>query len=211
MPILFFDDPTSIVVSAIDEIMFRIAVQTAFDNALGGRYELVLMSSYNITVDPGEIYNDTYSRPSSTRETISSTPFNETQFPRSRLVNMDVVQSVQVYKTSYAFLGGAVAVMLLAVVVVMPLFHGFWRLGRQPSLSPLETATALGAPLLVATVSSSNATASEIMKTAGGQHVQYGECKTPSPEGDGGANVSRRLQFGQAGEVDRPTNGTVYS
>jgi hypothetical protein len=208
IPILLFDDPTSFVLSAIDELMFRIAVQTAFDNTIGVVFDLAELSSYGLTVE------DTPQGPENTTS-ISIAQFNGTRFPSWRIVDMDVVHSVHVYKASYPFLGGAIAAILLAVVLVIPLFHGFWRLGRQTSIGPLETATALGAPLL-ANVSSSNATAREIMKTAGMQRIRYGEMKASrlcdTLEGEVKArSLQRRLQFGRVEQVDRPTSGWIYS
>jgi hypothetical protein len=43
----------------------------------------------------------------------------------------------------------AVAVGLAGVLAVLPLYVGWWELGRTPSLNPLETGVAMGAPLLL--------------------------------------------------------------
>jgi hypothetical protein len=212
IPILLFNDPTTFVLSAIDELMFRIAVQTAYNNTFGVAFDLVKMSTYESIVR-NITQGDTTSTMSST--TISMGRFNGTRFPSWRIVDMDVVHSVPVYKASYPFLGGAISAVLLAIILVIPLFHGFWRLGRQTSIGPLETAAALGAPLL-ANVPSSNDTAREIMKTAGMQRVRYGEmnasrlCDTLEGEVEAGSR-QRRLQFGRVEQVDRPTSGSIYS
>jgi hypothetical protein len=159
---LLFNDPTTFIRSAIDELMFRIAVQTAFNNTFGGIIELI-RSNQNTTREADGA--------------LGYTTFNGTRFPSSRIVYMEVVRSVESYKTSFAFLGGAIAVVLLAVILVVPLFYGFWILGRPTTLSPLETATAMGAPLLVS-IASSNSTAREIIRMAGKQRVQYSERST---------------------------------
>ncbi|KAF1962682.1 hypothetical protein CC80DRAFT_588213 [Byssothecium circinans] len=211
LPILLFNDPTSFLVSAIDELMFCIAVQTAFNNTFGFAFDLVLMSTYKSKTRNSTTLPDGSVTAEVTTTDITLSVFNGTRFPSWRTVDMDVVQSVQVYKVSYPFLGGAIAVIFLAVVLVVPLFHGFWRLGRQTSIGPLEMATALGAPLLTTTVSSTNGTASEIMKSAGTQRVRYGECNTDTlPGEDDGEIGQRRLQFGRADQVDRPTSGVLY-
>jgi hypothetical protein len=48
-----------------------------------------------------------------------------------------------VYKTNTLILGIGVGLMVVAVLAIMPLFWGFWRLGRKVSMSPLEVAKAL--------------------------------------------------------------------
>ena len=212
-PIIFFNDPSTFVRSAIDELMFRIAVQSAFDNTFGVPFRLKRMSTYE---KESKTITEGPSAGNSSSEILDENYFNGTRFPSWRMVNMDVVQSVQVYKAAYPFLGGAIAIIFLAVTLVIPLFHGFWHLGRRTSLSPLETATALGAPLLATTVSSSNGTASEIMKTAGKQRVQYGELDasplsdTLQGAEDDSAIVQRRLQIGRVEEVEKPVSGSIY-
>jgi len=212
MPSLLFNDPTSFLLLVVDELMFRIAVQTAFNNTFGVDLKIAELSSYESVFSDLSTENLTSTKNSTG---YSFSMLNNTRFPASRIVDMDVVQSVQVYKASYPFLGGAIAVILLAVFLVVPLFYGFWRLGRRTGLSPLETATALGAPLLATVVSSSNGTASEIMRTAGMQRVRYGECYTSEPNtslvDDKSRIRLRRLQFGQANQVGRPTSGVIYS
>jgi hypothetical protein len=47
------------------------------------------------------------------------------------------------YKTNTLILGIGVGLMAVAVLAIMPLFWGFWRLGRKVSMSPLEVAKAL--------------------------------------------------------------------
>ena len=48
-----------------------------------------------------------------------------------------------VYKTDRTILTIAISLMTLAVIAMLPLYHGYWRLGRKVSLSPLELAKAL--------------------------------------------------------------------
>jgi hypothetical protein len=213
VPILLFDDPSSFMLSVIDELMLRIAVQTAFDNTFGGAFNLAEMSTWR-----SETYNtsDGLTSGSTTVENVGYEVFNGTRFPSRRIVNMDMVQSVQVYKASYPFLGGAIAMILLAAILVVPLFHGFWRLGRQTSMGPFETATAMGAPLL-ADIVSSNSTASEIMKFAGMQRVRYGELNaSQSNDALQGEEkecdvAHRRLQLGRVAQIEKPMRGMIYS
>ena len=48
-----------------------------------------------------------------------------------------------VYKTNKATLSVGIGLMLLAILAILPLYRGFWRLGRKVSMSPLEVAKAL--------------------------------------------------------------------
>jgi hypothetical protein len=58
--------------------------------------------------------------------------------PAVQTVNMSHIRTIQVFVSNHAFLASNVAVMLLAVIGVMPLFHGSWDLGRDVTLSPIE-------------------------------------------------------------------------
>lgn len=215
IPILFFSDPTSFLLSTIDDLLFRIAVQTAFNNTFSTAFNLVKMSTYEMT---SRNMTNEFQTGYTNSTMLLEEPFGYSRFPASRMVDMDVTHSVQVYKASYPFLGGAIAIIFLAVVLVVPLFHGFWRLGRQTSIGPLETAAALGAPILMGNGASSNGTARDIMKTVGMQRVRYGEV---GGEGLGGAAAEgagkegrvgeRRLQFERVERVERPTRGSIYS
>ncbi|KAI4244058.1 MAG: hypothetical protein L6R42_010563, partial [Xanthoria sp. 1 TBL-2021] len=70
-----------------------------------------------------------------------------------------------VYASSYRFLAIAAGVSLLGWFATIPVFSGWWRLGRAVSLSPIETAKAFGAPGLI--TADSNADAEAILKDIG--------------------------------------------
>jgi hypothetical protein len=48
-----------------------------------------------------------------------------------------------VYRTNKRILGAGVGLMLFALLVILSLYRGFWRLGRQVSLAPIDIAKAL--------------------------------------------------------------------
>ncbi len=54
-----------------------------------------------------------------------------------------------VYRTNRAVAAAAVVVGVAGVLAVLPLYVGWWELGRAPSLNPLEMGIAMGAPLLL--------------------------------------------------------------
>jgi len=89
---------------------------------------------------------------------------------------------VQVYVSHYHYLGGALLVMFLGVVLVFPTFLGWWQLGRKMSLSPIEIAKAFNAPLLEGF--RSNSEVKKILKEGGGLEVVYGEVVMPGSEGE---------------------------
>lgn len=49
-------------------------------------------------------------------------------------------RQVTVYSSDFSFFAGAAAVELFTIGIVLYTFYGWWRLGRNTSLSPLETA-----------------------------------------------------------------------
>lgn len=67
----------------------------------------------------------------------------------------------------------ALAVMLLNLLCLLPLFIGYWKLGRTMSLSPIETAKAFEAPFLASC--SGDATVDGMLKDVGAKRVLYGE------------------------------------
>jgi len=155
-------DPTDFIFDSLDEIMFRIAIDTAYVDAL-----------QNVSWFYKNYSNGGFSRieaPPRVSVTNASAPY--TAFPHSQMIQMNRTRTVQVFESNYYYLAGALIVMLLAVVVVVPIFYGFWELGRDVSMSPLEIANAFEAPLFHET--NSNMTAEDIVKCSGNMVVQYG-------------------------------------
>jgi hypothetical protein len=89
------------------------------------------------------------------------------------------VNELVVYHTTWSIAAAAIAVSILGVVSTLPLYWGWWRLGRSVTLSPLEIAKAFGAPLLSGV--NSNATAEEMAMQTGNLAVRYGTVKV-SPD-----------------------------
>jgi hypothetical protein len=110
---------------------------------------------------------------------------------------------VQVYVSHYHYLGGALLVMFLGVVLVFPTFLGWWQLGRKMSFSPIEIAKAFNAPLLAEF--RSNSEMKKILKEAGGLDVVYGEVVMPGSEGG-----KKSLQMANPEFVIRPRAKFAY-
>lgn len=169
-------DPTDFIFDSLNEIMFRLAIDTSHVDAL-----------QNVTWYYRNYYNGGWSRieaPARVNVADASAPY--TAFPQPQMIQMQRTRTVQVFESNYYYLAGALIVTFLGVVVVLPTFYGFWELGREVSMSPLEIANAFEAPLLRKT--DSNMTAEEIVECSGNMVVQYGSI-------DNGTATRRRLGF----------------
>ncbi|PVH76147.1 hypothetical protein DL98DRAFT_657637 [Cadophora sp. DSE1049] len=78
------------------------------------------------------------------------------------------------YSTNYHFMFGALASTLFCACLVLPVYWGFWELGRKVSLNPIEIANAFQAPMLAEAVPKSGH-ADDIVKVAGKRQVVYGQ------------------------------------
>ncbi|KAF2667145.1 hypothetical protein BT63DRAFT_330734 [Microthyrium microscopicum] len=108
---------------------------------------------------------------------------------------------VTVFRSNYAFMSGAVAVTILAVVCVAPIFAGWWSLGRAVSLSPIEVGRAFGAPILRS--QDANSTSQTLLGEIGHRRVQYGAVFS-------GLDGSETLKIDDPGVVRRPAAGATY-
>ena len=77
-----------------------------------------------------------------------------------------------IYRTDYWFLGVAIVISLLGVISVGAAYNGWWQLGRDMSMSPLEIAKAFDAPLLVGT--GSNVPGGQLPPYLRDYEVRYG-------------------------------------
>ncbi|KAL1616693.1 hypothetical protein SLS54_008260 [Diplodia seriata] len=93
----------------------------------------------------------------------------------STIQNVDATRTYNrtTYQANYHFLIGALALILANTVVIIPLFLGWWRMGRPLSMSPLELAKVFRSPLLAE--SGSNEDVDGLIRSAGHKKVRYGE------------------------------------
>ena len=54
---------------------------------------------------------------------------------------------VEEYQTDFRYVAGALVATLVTVLCVLPVYWGFWQLGRKVTLGPLEITNAFGAPI----------------------------------------------------------------
>jgi len=91
-----------------------------------------------------------------------------------------VYQDAIHYKTNFNFMWGALASMLVCVFCVLPVYYGYWQLGRAVTLGPFEIAAAFRAPDLH---HPTNAPIDTLIKEVGGRRVKFGEVLDGSDKG----------------------------
>lgn len=62
--------------------------------------------------------------------------------------NPDNFKLVNIYVVRWRYWAASLVVTLVVVILILPLYWGFWTLAHKASLSPLETARAFHAPVL---------------------------------------------------------------
>lgn len=100
------------------------------------------------------------------------------------------------YSMDWRYMVGGLIVSLLAAFSVLPLFYGFWNLGREVSMNPFEIAMAFDAPLLAD--AGPHCSAGDIVKQIGDKHIIYGAFTTQEP------SSPLRLRFGMSGDSWNP-------
>ncbi|CAH0027488.1 unnamed protein product [Clonostachys rhizophaga] len=95
-----------------------------------------------------------------------------------QIVQGSQLRTTTKYKINMKFFGGTLAITLFSTLAVVILFHGFWRLGRPVSMSPLEIATAFQAPITKGAVSMAS-DADDIAKQIGRREVRYRDVYLP--------------------------------
>ena len=75
------------------------------------------------------------------------------------------------YRTNWAYGIGAIASTFFCVLCVIPVYWGWWQLGRKVTLGPFEIAHAFRSPM---TAQAANGGIEEVLKQVGQREVQYG-------------------------------------
>ena len=127
--------PTQDAYDMLRELSFRAAIATTLQSPSSALYQIDESSSrQEMTAFQSTIYQP-----------------NLTHTNRSIEQTVPVIRSssMTVYHSHYGFLAGGISVIFLAAFAIIPIFLGWWHLGRPVSMSPLEIARAFEAPLLV--------------------------------------------------------------
>lgn len=139
-----FDDPMVDIILVANELAFRTAYTASNTLSEDTMYEI---NQFNLTSEQPYIISP------------NLTLVNRTLHQRS-LVRDSSLQTV--YDVQNGWLTGGSAVMVLACLAILPTYWGWWHLGREVSMSPLEIARAFEAPIMRDT--DPNATGDDLKK-----------------------------------------------
>lgn len=115
-----------------------------------------------------------------------------------------------VYRTNNMYMGAAAAVSIVSLFAVAATFWGWWELGRDMTLSPLEIAKAFDSPLLKQ--AGSNVPAGHMSKSVLATRIRYGECVdyNTMQTGYNGANEGGNVSLGFRPDAGKPRRGYYY-
>lgn len=174
-------DPTNVIIQAMNEMMFRTALRASNTSLYAG------LEGFN---HPGE--------------SVIFIPMPGVDgVPRNTNITMTQTSSINVYSSNYKFLGASIAIILLSLILITPLYYGYWKIGRRPTLNPLETAKAFRAPLLER--AGSNMEVTGLVKVVGPTKVRYGEVLRE----EDGVQVYK-LEIAEAEVVQAPRRAVTY-
>ena len=118
---------------------------------------------------------------------------------------------VTIFQSNYGFLATAISFTIFTILIILGTCDGWWALGREFSLSPLEIAKAFDAPLLHG--ADSNAPVEKLKKQVGDRHAKYGEIefaahgRSSQIDSPGRLMLGARLGFADPYNVRRPRTG----
>jgi hypothetical protein len=107
------------------------------------------------------------------RASVRAGKDNSTATDALQVVPYTGLESRTIYVTNKIYMAFAAAVSTLSLVAVAATFYGWWELGREMSMSPLEIAKAFDAPLLHQV--GSNVSFKKMEHTALTVRVRYGQ------------------------------------
>ena len=118
-----------------------------------------------------------------------------------------------IFSSDFRWFAGAAIVQVATALLILPMFWGWWTLGGDLSMSPLNTALAFNSPVFK-DVNSANG-AKGVIKALGGMKVKFGvvavsEQTTISQSSPGGGCVGGRLGIAESQSVATPQNGMNF-
>ncbi|KAL1611776.1 hypothetical protein SLS59_000495 [Nothophoma quercina] len=149
---------------------------------------------------------------------------NVTDRSAQGMANQTVLTSVtgivEEYDTDFNYVAGALVASFVTMLLVFPVYWGFWKLGRKVTLGPLEIANAFNAPVIrPENVKAQHGDFEEVLQEVGKRRVQYGQLKDAPPGSMGIANPenvvkpnyreSRRFTRAQQGAVGVGLGATI--
>lgn len=100
----------------------------------------------------------------------------------SQTVLTSVTGIVEEYTTDFHYVAGALVASFATLLLVFPVYWGFWQLGRKVTLGPLEIANAFNAPITKPeNVQAQHGDFDEVLQEIGKRRVKYGQLKNAPP------------------------------
>lgn len=110
----------------------------------------------------------------------------------------DGVRSLTVYEAQRSYAAAAVIISIVSLFALASLFWGWWELGRDVSLNPLEVAMAFNSSMFEEV--NSNSRRSQIVRVVGPQKVIYSGAKAARRNREG-----QRIEEGERNEEGERT------
>ena len=169
---LSWNDPMPDMISKMQSLAFRTTVAMA--------------------TAPGDLY---------TRNLTSSALADERSLWKQQ-VHVTGYRTLSLYHTSPLLVALGIIVSVAGVLAILPLYYGFWELGRKVTLNPLEIARAFGSPIMEDL--DGNTTAEMITVERGDMRVRYGALDRY------GQQKQLRVQPTAECNVRRPWEGEIF-
>ena len=118
-----------------------------------------------------------------------------------------------VFQSHFGYLSGAIALITLGILSILPTYNGWRLLGREMTMSPIEIVKAFNAPMMETEPSYSNAPVQQLVKRLGSRQVRYGEVGIVQPGSeheDGGEVLRTRLEMNMPEYVTTPMKGATF-
>lgn len=94
----------------------------------------------------------------------------------SQTIRTTLTGIVEEYDTDFAYVGGALAATFVTLLLVLPVYWGFWELGRKVTLGPLEISHAFNAPIIAPDQTKNHhGDFDRVLNDVGKRRVQYGQ------------------------------------
>jgi hypothetical protein len=136
----------------------------------------------------------------------SANPLSEDDLQKA---DATIQRNIIVYSTNFQIMGIALLLTLLPAIAVFSTLLGWWELGRDVTLNPIETAKAFDAPALDGV--NSNATVMAMLKDVGDRPLQYGAFGFEARNKDEVAgHPNTKLLIGFPREVRKPWKGETF-
>lgn len=174
-------------------------------------------SPYTGFLDPTDDILFTFNKYLLRAATLAATWSNASQLIDKGLSVQQTVQGQTlpiVYHSDLRWYAGAAIIELLTIVVILPLFYGWWSLGSDTSLSPFNIALAFRSPVLQGANSASGGRG--VVRELGDKRVAFGVIDLGEVHGSCDACIATGAQYSRLGvaevqSVNAPRKGEKFN